>query len=294
MRSDSMFTVDATGITIKSLQAVKNADAPKMLYHYTNLSSLALILKNKTLRLMPLSKMDDKQEKETSDIDNLGRFFFVSCWTDDGVESIPMWKMYASLESGVRIGLPPNPFAWELVTTQYLCDGVGFPLDPNQRGQLVKSLIHSCDLERGLFCTEMGFDSILHKVEYTDDHDRLVPVVAPQEDTIHFGEYGLVKHTGWDFQHEWRYLLRLFPPRTKDDPHDLGSRLQELFPKMRSGELGEPCKHYDLTLDPVAISQMEIIPSPEMSPGNRVLFDLLIKEYCPTATVKESALTETL
>lgn len=34
-------------------------EPPAKLYHYTNLESLALILKHKTIRLNPLSKMDD-------------------------------------------------------------------------------------------------------------------------------------------------------------------------------------------------------------------------------------------
>lgn len=72
---------------------------PGRLYHYTSLSSLALILRNRTLRLMPLTGMDDPQENQTADVANLGRLFFASCWTDEAKESIPMWNMYASLDS---------------------------------------------------------------------------------------------------------------------------------------------------------------------------------------------------
>ena len=35
------------------------------LYHYTTVESLALILKNRTLRLNPLDKMDDLQEAQS-------------------------------------------------------------------------------------------------------------------------------------------------------------------------------------------------------------------------------------
>ena len=47
--------------------------------------------------------MDDLQEKEASDIKNIGQFCYVSSWTDDETESIPMWNMYSTLDSGVRI-----------------------------------------------------------------------------------------------------------------------------------------------------------------------------------------------
>ena len=60
------------------------------LYHYTSLENLALILKNRTIRFSPLSKVDDLQESRSRDLKNVGRFVFVSCWTDEKEESIPM------------------------------------------------------------------------------------------------------------------------------------------------------------------------------------------------------------
>ena len=55
-------------------------------------------------------ELDDLQEKETGDTPNFGQFCYVSSWTDDETESIPMWNMYSSLESGIRIKLRANPF----------------------------------------------------------------------------------------------------------------------------------------------------------------------------------------
>ena len=86
------------------------ADEIEYLYHYTSIEKLALILKNRTIRLNPLDKMDDLQEQKTADVKNLGRFVFVSSWTADTKESIPMWKMYTDLSAGVRIRLRKNPF----------------------------------------------------------------------------------------------------------------------------------------------------------------------------------------
>ena len=63
------------------------------LYHYTNIETLALILKNRTIRFNSLDKMDDLQEQQTADIKNIGQFCYISSWTDDSTESIPMWNM---------------------------------------------------------------------------------------------------------------------------------------------------------------------------------------------------------
>ena len=48
------------------------------LYHYTSIETLALILSNRTFRLNSLDQMDDLQEKETSDIKNIGQFCYIS------------------------------------------------------------------------------------------------------------------------------------------------------------------------------------------------------------------------
>lgn len=60
----------------------------EMLYHYTSLEKLALILRNRTIRLNPLDKMDDLQEQKTADVPNLGKFIYVSAWTSEKDESI--------------------------------------------------------------------------------------------------------------------------------------------------------------------------------------------------------------
>ena len=73
------------------------------LYHYTNIETLALILQNHSFRFNSLDKMDDLQEQETADLKNVGQFCYISSWTDDVDESIPMWNMYTSINSGVRI-----------------------------------------------------------------------------------------------------------------------------------------------------------------------------------------------
>lgn len=73
------------------------------LYRYTSLESLALILKSRQIRLNPLDKMDDLQEQKTADVENLGKFVFISSWTEESDESIPMWRMYTDPRAGVRI-----------------------------------------------------------------------------------------------------------------------------------------------------------------------------------------------
>lgn len=91
------------------------------LYHYTNVSSLASILKNHTIKLNPLTELDDSEEQIIMDEQqHLGKYCFVSSWTDDENESIPMWNMYTNMSEGIRIRLPKNPFV------EYMIDGEAY------------------------------------------------------------------------------------------------------------------------------------------------------------------------
>lgn len=85
-------------------------EAPAVLYHYTSLDTLAMILHNRTIRFSRLDKVDDPQEQRSADSQNLGKMKLVSCWTSSDEESIPMWREYAGAECGVRIQMKSYPF----------------------------------------------------------------------------------------------------------------------------------------------------------------------------------------
>ena len=78
----------------------KKEESIEFLYHYTSLENLALILKNKTIKFNNLLYVDDMEEAETEDMGLFGRFVYVSCWTMDSEESIPMWNLYTPNKIG--------------------------------------------------------------------------------------------------------------------------------------------------------------------------------------------------
>ena len=41
---------------------------------------------------------------------SLEKFVYVSCWTEDSEESIPLWNLYTPNMHGVRIRMPEFPF----------------------------------------------------------------------------------------------------------------------------------------------------------------------------------------
>lgn len=93
---------------------------PAVLYHYTSLETLALILRYRTIRFSRLDMVDDPQEQRSADSQNLGKMKLVSCWTSSDEESIPMWREYAGAECGVRIQMKSYPFKQYSVSNESL------------------------------------------------------------------------------------------------------------------------------------------------------------------------------
>ena len=92
------------------------------LYHYTSIETLALILKNGTIKFNRLDTVDDLEEAGyTSDGMQLGKYMFVSCWTKSSEENIALWSMYADKGKGIRIELDEDMFReYKAQDTQYV------------------------------------------------------------------------------------------------------------------------------------------------------------------------------
>ncbi len=267
------------------------------LYHYTNIETLALILQNHTFRFNSLDNMDDLQEQETADLKNAGQFCYISSWTDDVSESIPMWNMYTSINSGVRIRLKKCPFKLHENTADELQQVTNAPVTDNTNGNPLKSLIPFSEMfRRGFICpTAMSNDAnvILHKVEYSADPDKLYPKLVNFDGdkfSIALGTLGKYKNTHWSFQNEWRYILLLFPLNLNQSAETVGRAAQIMGNKILQGLEKQPFPFYDMTIDDSAYCEMEITLSPKISAGNKIIVESLVEKYNPSAVIKDSIL----
>lgn len=75
----------------------------ELIHHYTDIQSLACILKNRTLRFTRLDKLDDAQEVELVSRKHWSQYLFVSSWSTLTDESQAMWLL---------IGTAMDPFRW--------------------------------------------------------------------------------------------------------------------------------------------------------------------------------------
>lgn len=267
-------------------------NTPQKLYHYTNVEALALILKNRNIKFNPLNRMDDTQEQKTSDRQNLGKICYVSSWSDSSKESIPMWRMYCSKESGVRISLPLDPF-------QRYCDykyaqthGIPNLKFKNPDSPHKTTIISFKEmLDKGFLLADIHGDNLIKQITY--DNNKLYPnLVTKKEDStfINTSDLGAYKSEYWSFQDEWRY--RLFP--LPISPKFLGTKtfFSLLMQKFETDNLA---LHFDslfLKIRDECFEQMEVLMSPNISDGNKIILDALIKQYNPKVKLQPSELTD--
>lgn len=269
------------------------SNIPKYLYHYTSIETLALILRNRTIRFNSLDKMDDLQEQLTADAKNLGKCVYISSWTADDQESIPMWNMYASLKAGVRIKMKTDPFA--LRECDFAAIAKAFPSTKIEiTGTPPATLVPYHEmLIKGFSAVPNTPEKLLCEVEYSNDLSRLYPSVlsrTKEGTTISLAEMGKVKNVHWAFQKEWRYIIQLIKTDYQKSPENMYKDFLATMDCLISGQYQQPFSYYDMPLAEDAFSMMSITLSPQLSAGNRVIVNSLVDKYNPTAEVKESEL----
>ena len=257
---------------------------PKYLYHYTSIETLALILESKKIRFNRLDNVDDLEEAETSDLGNLGRYCFVSCWTEDKEESIPFWGMYTRDMKGVRIKMPSDMFkTYEVHQT-----------DARVSVKTEKfSKFKPSEIFRQDTLISPPWDNILTKVEYTNDNKLIYPKII---DTNRENESGklylkfdmLVKYKRqhWAFQNEWRFKFNIVPISRLDK--EKGNYIKFINHLKDNMNLDIDC--YFLDIDETKLKEMEIIVGPNTTEAEKIIVEALIKKFNPDAKVFDSSL----
>ena len=265
------------------------------LYHYTSIEKLALILKNRTFRLSQLNSLDDLQEEKNQSIADFGQYCFVSSWVGNDKELIPMWKMYCHNGEGVRIKLQKNPFVL------YTIDPRGkVELKPGSTitGNGVASYIPYDDyFNENYGPIPVDPKDLLIKVQYTSEESLLNPVLVKNDSKstqIIVSPVGKYKNSYWNFQDEWRYRLWFLPISyitVLQNYENINFINQHLI----NGFLGHkkiPFTYYDLKIKDSAFENMEIMLSPDITEGNRIIVKTLLEKYNPKAVdhITESCL----
>lgn len=258
----------------------------KLLYQYTNIEALALILENRTIRFNSLDKMDDLQEQMSADLKNAAKFVFISSWTKAHDELIPMWKLYTSLKRGVRIGLPLCPFE-KHPTTEAEVGKIIYNNDFKGKDCLIPV---SEMAQKKFYSIEAINGKIDYEVVYTDNNDLLYPQLRSEKEgemKIPLSKLGKHKNKFWEFQDELRYIFTAIPfkemPITK-------RALMETAKNIYEDKENQPFSSYDLKISDEAYSKMTITLSPDIDIGIETAVRALQVKYNPNALIRDSVL----
>lgn len=238
------------------------------LYHYTSIDTLALILKNQTIRFSRLDTVDDPEEFQFErDGLNPAQYVFVSCWTKLERENIPQWKMYTQ-NHGVRIGLDSDMF--DLVEKdhhKYLL--------PNEDSNdyMVMPLLYDEDL----------FNEMVY-VEDPKSYIDNIFTVFNRNDAVDFKEMGLYKNQDWSFQHEYRYHMFVFPKTLN------GQRIGHLNWALEN-KVSLEIRTLDVPIKEQTFENMEIMLAPCVTEAEKSIVTSLMQMYLGRNDYKVSSFT---
>lgn len=251
---------------------------PDYLYHYTNLSSLGLILKNQNLKFNTLKNMDDLEEIKAKDLSEYGKYYYVSSWTDDKEEKLSLWNMYTRDMSGVRIKLHTLPFE---TYTYHIREGI---VDIVSDDNFFPQEFYKNDKFVPIYYPNKSF---VDRIEYTDDEALLCPQLISynydkNETSLDLNILGHYKRKEWYFQDEIRYKI-LFLPVKLNEMGDLNIIKRNIIEQKNM-----PFDSCFLKIKDKYFKEIEITKGHKMNEADSEILDLLVKNYCPTAFIKES------
>lgn len=276
-----------------------------LIHHCTNIESLALILKSKKIRFNRLDRMDDLEEGrvEAQGIP-VAKYTYVSCWTEDEEESIPLWNMYSGKDMGVRISLPQDMFK-----DYSFIDGLSGlnvsdilrVIDPDNAPIMLWKIPGSEYKGKNYLIIPVESDKLAtfyRRIMYVDDvislTRELALMVEKEEDSYYnfdLGNVGVLKNKRWSFQKESRFILRIIPTECELTLFDASHFMEHLVNALSIG-LPPHFETYDLTLKDNIFNELEVTLSPSIKVGQRVIVEALLNQYAPKAKIKESSLTQ--
>lgn len=269
------------------------------IHHYTNINTLSLILKHKSIRFNRLDRVDDVTEAEAYGKYELGKFLFVSCWTDSQIESIPLWHIYTDKMRGVRITLDtdwmhyrplrPDP-KWKLIQKGDLYSPVPFERFFNDNYIILPNFF-----ER---------NKVLKKVHYVADpaiyFDNAVELTVHADGKAEMkiekvNDFATYKQKIWEFQSEMRFVFFILPGiKIPDDGPGNNQYISALPTHILNSiinGIGPNIEYFDVDINPDILNNIAVTLGPLCDESDEILVDSLLKKYTSNGTSQKSKLT---
>lgn len=272
------------------------------IYHYTNIDTLKLIMRNRTIRFNRLDGVDDLTESTSFKNVKLANFLFASCWTIQQSESIPQWDRYTDNMAGVRISFPPNPFWYRKIIAP---KGKGIVQHGSFNSPIPLDKMFTDDyVILPMFLNVKHFRrKVIYTPEFIDKKNNAIimeldsqgKILAKINDPTGIASY---KSPYWEFQKELRFVLLIFPSFPLPPLGPFSIEFSDNIPNIVANSLysgkGPRIRFIDLDIDPNIFNNIHITTGPLCTSTQKKEVQLLLNECTTNGTLSNSELEGTI
>lgn len=233
----------------------------RKIFHYTSFETLQKIVETGTIRLNSLKNVDDGEEGFLLDFRSQAAYTFVSCWTKQTKEIIPLWQMYAKSSFAIRIGvdsdfLKPIFFKNNFISNHTNRNAYVFPIRRKNGFEFLSNVVYEDQPEITMLKDARGM--ITHN---------------------YIENYGLTKRSHWSFQEEIRFIVQAVPTsqiRPRPDS-SLYNSCQESIINNDPIDID----FIDMNYDKKYLISSDIMLGPSTTPEDKHALIMYLKEIIP-------------
>jgi len=243
-------------------------------------------------------------EGQSQDEVDWRKFFFVSCWSANEEESIPLWNLYTPDMKGVRIKLPIEMFKKHLLDISLIPDFINI-VDTSSAPVGAKVSVYSyLPYERmhgeSYIVLPPSFEKARwpFPVEYTNDNSKLNQVILKRDElsgqtVLSPFEVAKYKSKVWEFQSEWRFRLYCHSaaPRSLSAIMPSQQYYELMLKELSDLTKGVGQEYMYLDVDDAAFEDLQVVLGPKVDPAHKIIVEALISAYCPKAIMEISRLS---
>lgn len=181
-------------------QSEKTAKSHMRLSHYTSFETLKLILSNKNWKFNRIDKVNDRLEHLLFGEDELSHLVFVSCFSIDEVESIPMWLIYGKDNNGLRISIELNKPDF----VENFLDKQGNTMAPEPNVLYRYGRLNAP-------CSDWSYTVTIKDIIYDIDAIKRNPIRngSGKNEWFRLTSMAAIKRREWQYEHECRMIATL-------------------------------------------------------------------------------------
>ena len=206
------------------------------LLHYTDIDAFSHIIQDKTLKCSSLNNVNDKFEKERTDLEEFAGTRFVTCFCNLDYEVVPFWYLYGKGKCEEKVMLRFDKYLQnleEIIDTQR---GTIFGTSEKIHFQINKS-----EKYRGNDLNIMSIN--LFDIQYVERNDPVITKshaeyiggnwidvdMFQSKKRIDASDLGRQKTKNWEYEHETRLLYKL---NLLDNEENIDALLIGIKPKL--------------------------------------------------------------